>query len=306
MREKNPPFVLDFVNEAEDIYMAFKPYYNVTTLQEPSDPNHLEQLKHELNVMQVYQWSEVVAFCQIFYLPQYRQNPSDHARMEKHIQPAVDRFNALDEEDKEKFYEKITAYTRFYSFISQIIPYSDQELEMLYSYGRYLTTHLNIDDGGLIHTPKKKLTFNSIGSRWFHPAQLLWNPVRHGVKSPTAVGTSKAKDENKPLSEIIQALNDRFGTDFAEEDRLFFEQIKEKASRDDKIIQTAKANTLEKFELGIQELIKDLMVQRMADNDSIVTRYMDDIDFQKTVFPILAKDIYKSVLDAVKEKQGAL
>jgi hypothetical protein len=34
----------------------------------------------------------------------------------------------------------------------------------------------------------------------------------YGVKSPTAVGTSKSKDENKPLWEIIQALNDRFGT----------------------------------------------------------------------------------------------
>jgi len=46
------------------------------------------------------------------------------------------------------------------------------------------------------------------------------------VKSPTAVGTGASKDEEKPLSEIIHALNERFGTDFTEEDRLFFEQIK--------------------------------------------------------------------------------
>jgi type I restriction enzyme R subunit len=39
------------------------------------------------------------------------------------------------------------------------------------------------------------------------------------------------------------------------------------------------------------------MVQRMADNDGIVTRYMDDLDFQKTIFPILAKEIYNSVLE---------
>jgi type I restriction enzyme R subunit len=298
---KEPPFVLDFVNEAEGIFLAFKPYYNVTILQEPSDPNHLEQLKHELNAMQVYQWSEVVAFCQIFYLPQYKQNPSDHARMEKHIQPAVDRFNALDEEHKENFYEKLTAYTRFYSFISQIIPYSDQELEMLYSYGRYLTTHLSIDDGGVNPHPEKEVDLQYYRIEMVSSGAIVMEAGSpYGVKSPTAVGTSKSKDENKPLSEIIQALNDRFGTDFSEGDRLFFEQIKDKASKDDKVIQTAKANTLEKFELGIQELIKDLMVQRMADNDGIVTRYMDDIDFQKTVFPILAKDIYKSVLDAVE------
>lgn len=300
---KEPPFVLDFVNEAEGIFLAFKPYYNVTTLQEPSDPSHLELLKHELNEMRVYQWSEVEAFCRIFYLPQYKQNPSDHARMEKHIQPAVDRFNALDDEHKETFYEKVTAYTRFYSFISQIIPYSDRELEMLYSYGRYLTTHLNIDDGGTNPHPEKEVDLQYYRiERVSSGAIIMEGGDTYGVKSPTAVGTSKSKDEEKPLSEIIQALNDRFGTEFKEEDRLFFEQIKEKASRDDKVIQTAKANTLDKFELGIQELIKDLMVQRMADNDGIVTRYMDDIDFQKTIFPILAKDIYKSVLGAAEKK----
>ena len=57
--------------------------------------------------------------------------------------------------------------------------------------------------------------------------------VREGeaqyVKSPTEVGTGKAKEEKAPLSEIINVLNERFGTQFTEEDRLFFQQIKEKA-----------------------------------------------------------------------------
>ena len=299
---KEPPFVLDFVNNREDIFLAFKPYYNVTTLEEPADPGHLESLKHELNGMRVYQWSEVEAFCQIFYLPEYKQNPSDHARMSKHIQPAADRFNALKDEDKEKFYEKLTAYTRFYSFVSQIIPYSDRELEMLYCYGRHLIPELNFDDDENPHPEKEvDLQYYRI-EKVAEGAIVMEAGETYGVKSPTAVGTSKAKDENKPLSEIIQALNDRFGTDFTEEDRLFFEQIKEKASKDDKVIQTAKANTLEKFKLGIQDLIKDLMVQRMSDNDGIVTRYMDDPDFQKTIFPILAKEIYNSILETAEHK----
>jgi hypothetical protein len=35
----------------------------------------------------------------------------------------------------------------------------------------------------------------------------------------------------------------------------------------------------------------------MSENDGIVTRYMDDNDFQNTVFPRLAKEIYKSILE---------
>jgi len=295
---KEAPFVLDFVNAPEDIYKAFKPYYNVTTLEEPSDPNHLELLKHELNGFQIYLWSEVVGFCHIFYLPQHKQNPSDHARMEKMVAPAVDRFKALDREKKEAFYEKITAYTGFYAFISQIIPYSDQELEMLYSFGRYLIPHLDPGDDGVNPHPEKEVVLQYYRIEQVSSGFIVMEGgEQYGVKSPTAVGTGKAKDEDKPLSEIIQALNDRFGTDFSDEDRLFFEQIKEKASKDERIIQTAKANPLDKFELGIKAVIESLMMQRISENDGIVTRYMDDSHFQKTIFPILAKEIYKSILE---------
>ena len=117
-----------------------------------------------------------------------------------------------------------------------------------------------------------------------------------GVKSPTAVGTGKAQDEEEPLSEIIKAVNDRFGTDFSEEDRLFFEQIRERAGKDERIIQTALTNPLDKFQLGIKKIIETMMIQRISESDAIVTRYMDDAEFQKTVFPILAKQIYQDVL----------
>ena len=295
---KELPFVLDFVNEAYDIYKAFKPYYAVTTLLEPSNPGNLEKLKHELNAFQVYLWSEVVGFCHVFYLPQYKQTPSDHARMEKMVQPAVDRFKALDEEKQEAFYEKITAYASFYSFISQILPYCDLELEMLYSYARHLIPHLDCGENGAIPHPEKDVALQYYRlEKTMSGTIMLEGGDQYGVKSPTAVGTGKSIDENKPLSEIILALNDRFGTDFSEEDRLFFEQIKEKASKDERIIQTAKANPLDKFELGIKAIIESLMMQRMSENDGIVTRYMDDRSFQKTVFPILAKEIYKSILE---------
>jgi type I restriction enzyme R subunit len=118
------------------------------------------------------------------------------------------------------------------------------------------------------------------------------------VVSPTDVGTGKRKDEKAPLSEIIEVLNERFGTQFSEEDRLFFQQIKEKACKSEQIVRTAMANPLDKFELGIRKLIEDLMIERMGENDRIVTRYMADQDFQGSAFPILAREIF----DAVRAK----
>ena len=69
----------------------------------------------------------------------------------------------------------------------------------------------------------------------------------------------------------------------------------EKACRDEQVIQTALANPLDRFELGIRKRIEDLMIERMAENDTIVTRYMADSDFQGSAFPILARQIFETI-----------
>jgi type I restriction enzyme, R subunit len=293
---KDAPFVLDFVNEAENIYRAFKPYYDKTGLREPSDPAQLETLKHELDQAQVYYWSEVEAFAQIFYKPLEKQSPADHAHMQRHLQPAVDRFKAVDDENKRaEFREKLNGYVKVYAFLSQIIPYADAELEMLYSYGRFLLPHLPLDRGEVVKLGDDvSLQYYRL-ERVYSGAIMVKEGEAEWVKSPTEVGTRKAKDEKIPLSEIIQVLNERFGTEFKEEDRLFFQQIKERACNNKQVIQTALANPLDKFELGVRKLIEDFMIDRMGENDKIVTRYMADKDFQETAFPILAKEIFTAI-----------
>ena len=294
---KDAPFVLDFVNEAQDIYRAFKPYYDKTELAETSDPSMLDRLKHELDEAQVYFWSEVEAFAQVFYKPMERQGASDHAHMQRHLQPAVDRFKAIaDEAKREEFREKLSGYVRVYAFLSQIVPYADPDLEMLYSYGRLLLPHLPRErDGTVVQVGDEvALQYYRLDRTYSGAIMVREGPAQY-VATPSEVGTGKAKDEKAPLSEIIEVLNERFGTQFSEEDRLFFQQIKERACKSDQVVRTALANPLDKFELGIKKLIEDLMIQRMGENDKIVTRYMADQEFQNSAFPILAREIFEAV-----------
>jgi len=294
---KENPFVLDFVNEAEDIYRAFKPYYDATSLQEGSDPQQLENLKHELDAAQVYFWSEVEAFARVFYKPVARQSAQDHAGMQLHLQPAVDRFKALaDEVKRSDFREKLNGYVNIYSFMSQIMPYGDPALEMLYSFGRFLLPHLPID-----RDPSRVKIGDEVGLQYYRLQRIYSGEISlregdpEGVKSPTDVGTGKAKEEKAPLSEIIKVLNDRFGTNFTDEDRFFFEQIREKATSSEQVIKLRRANPFDKFQLGMRQLIEDMMVQRMADNDKIVTRYMDDKEFGNAAFDVLSRAIYETI-----------
>jgi type I restriction enzyme R subunit len=289
--------VLDFVNKAEDIYKAFKPYYDATSLQEGSDPQQLEGLKHELDAAQVYFLSEVKAFARIFYKPVAKQCPQDHAGMQKHLQPAVDRFKAMEDDTKRsEFRDKLQSYVNLYSFVSQIAPYADPALEMLYSFGRFLLPHLPLDR----EMVKVKIG-DEVGLQYYRLERIFSGAIEvregdpKGIKSPTDVGTGKAKEDKVPLSEIIKVLNERFGTNFTDEDRFFFEQIREKAASNEKVIKLRRANPFDKFQLGLRGLLEDLIVQRMAENDQIVTRYMDDQEFGSAAFDALSKAIYEAI-----------
>ena len=300
---KAPPFVLDFVNDPENIRDAFAPYYDRTELLETSDPYHLEELKHELDSTQVYFQSEVEAFAQVFYLPPAKQRrDADHPRMQAQLQPARDRFTALDEEEQTAFRDRLGAFVNLYAFLSQIIPYADADLERLSSFGRALLPHLRADsDGAQVHLGDDvELEYYRL-QRVSSGALAIAEEPGVYVTSPKEVGTGDPEEDKAPLSEIIERLNDRFGTDFSDEDRLFFEQVKERAVRNEDVRRMVQANTYEKFALGFRPQLGKLMVERMGENDAIVTRFLDDAEFQQIASEVLAREIFAAVAEPAGE-----
>ena len=294
---KEAPFVLDFVNDAEDVRRAFKPYYDKTEMAEASKPEILEALKHALDQTRIYHWSEVEAFARVFYKPPERQRAADHAHLQRHLQPAADRFAEVEEDDeREKFREKLSGYVGMYAYLSQILPYTDHEQEMLYSFGRFLLPHLPLDRDDTMVGIRDEVALQYYRLDRVHTGAIgVADGEPQYVKPPTETGTRKAQDDQAPLSEIIETLNERFGTQFTEEDRLFFDQIKERACNSDTVVRTALANPLDRFEMGVRGLIEDLMIERMGENDRIVTRYLSDREFQGSAFPVLAREIFETV-----------
>jgi type I restriction enzyme R subunit len=294
---KDTTFVLDFANSADDIYKAFKPYYDATALEESSDPRRLHELKHELDHMQVYHLDEVRKFGQI--LLRYKSRPSVeiHVELEKLLQPAVDRFRGLASDDeRDQFRDKLKAFVHLYSFLSHIIPFTDQDWEELYMYGDLLRKHLPRDNALFQVRLTSEVELHYYKTRMsFQGAIQLKDGETATVKSPTDVGTRKAKDERAPLSEIIEALNERFNTNFTEEDRLFFEQIGEAATQNQEVILLGKANDLDDFKIAFDKIATNIMVQRSNENDQIVSRYTSDEDFKRIVFEALAKVVHGKV-----------
>jgi len=119
---------------------------------------------------------------------------------------------------------------------------------------------------------------------------------------PTAVGTSKAKDDEVELSAIIEVLNERFGTEVNTADQVLFDQFVEAAELDDEVVQRAKANPFDNFALAMKGKVEGQMIDRMDQNQEIVTRYLNDPDFQSLAFRLLVRRIY----DEIREENEAV
>lgn len=62
-----------------------------------------------------------------------------------------------------------------------------------------------------------------------------------------------------------------------------------------RISQTAEANPFEEFDLAVRQELPKLMISRMAGNDDIVKRCLNDLDFREIVFGGRARGIYETV-----------
>ncbi len=70
----------------------------------------------------------------------------------------------------------------------------------------------------------------------------LGSAAGQALDGPTEVGSGAAREQEVPLSRLIDIVNERFGTDFIEADQLCFDQLVAAAAADDELRQTAAVN----------------------------------------------------------------
>jgi type I restriction enzyme, R subunit len=293
---KEDTFVLDFVNEREEILKSFALYYGVTAKGEDPDPHRLYELQHELEQFQLFDPSEVDGFCEVWFRGRAESTPSDHQAMNALIEKAIERFGQIKEEQQEAFRGKLTTFGNLYAFLSQIVPYQDSGLEKLYTYGRVLLRALPRDRDDEGHRVEEDVELQYYRLQKISEGAIeLGSDEADRLKGPTEVGTGLSDDEALPLSELVRQLNERFGTQFTEADRLFFEQVVASAADDDELRTAARANTMENFAYVFARVLERLFIDRMEGNEQIVRKVMTDPRFRETAADFLMREVYERI-----------
>jgi type I restriction enzyme R subunit len=293
---KTRTFVLDFANEEQDIFDAFKPYFEATPVGENADPQQLNGLQYKILEAGIVTPEDVIDFAQVWYQRRRDHSKSDHQAMNAILDRMVERFKQLDEDDREQYRGILTAFRNLYAFLAQVIPYQDSELEKLYALVRNLLTKLPREDDADRFELDDEVTLKYFRLRQIGEGSIdLGTGEAEPLKGPTDVGTARMKDEEVELSSLVDKLNERFGTDFTEADQLFFDQVSTTAESRDRITEAALANSFENFSSYFERVLEELFIERMEGNEEIFNRVMSDKAFRGAAHDHIARQVWERI-----------
>jgi len=275
--DKAETMVLDFANEADDIQKAFQPYYEKTLLSEATDPNLLYDLQRQLLDFHIYTEAEVDGFARLYFDPRSTQDQLYAA-----LRPVVDRFVELSDEEQADCRGKLADYVRIYAFLSQILTFTDPDLEKLYVFTRLLRRYLPASREDLPREIQQNVDMESYRIQRRHTGRI---GLERGQGEVEPIGAKplhgRAPEEIEPLSQIIRELNERFGTDFTEEDRVFIQQLEEKLTGDPSLTASVQTNTPENARLTFDLVVNDRLQDMVETNFKFYKRITDDREFAK-------------------------
>ena len=304
---KDDTMVLDFANEAEAIREAFEPYYEHTILSEGTDPNLLHDLETRIEDHHLFGDEELDAFAEAYFKLRARtKGEGDQSALYRILDPVKQRFvDHLDKEQQEKVRTDLNEFVRLYAFLSQIITFSDPELERLYIFSRYLKRVLPVERENLPKEIQEQIDMESYGIRLHGDAEQTLTPGRGkgelDPRKPKDPGAMSAHEKER-LSAIIQELNDRFGAGLTEKDRVSLEHLESQLTGDPSLQAAARSNTRENVRLTFEQRAKD-QLQDMADsNFQLYKRIADDRAFGKALLDFLFEGFWKGREEGVEEQ----
>lgn len=286
---KQDTFVLDFVNSAEDIKKSFEPYFEETVLEEETDPNVVYDIKGTLDEYRVYQESEIEAFAKIFYSTQEQQY-GDEGKLKSKLQPALDRFNALDDEKQDLFKGTLARFNRIYAFITQVCRMFDKDIHKFSIYAKFLYKFLpkgggakvDVDDKILLEYYKLEKEFE--GNIELEPAEEGFRPI---------TGEAGRRDEKKdPLTVIIDKINLAYGTSFTEMDKVLL-QIENDYVADPKWQGYAKSNDYKTFLMLLEKDFIEMAAARYEQNEAFFVKLFSEPEMMKQISSSIAPLIYE-------------
>lgn len=283
---KTQTFVLDFVNEPEDVISSFQRFYQSTVLEGETDPNRLYDTLRDVEDNHLYTKDDVNRFCQIFYDPS-----RDEGSLQPILDRVVDKFGTIeDEEIREEIRSKIQSYIRMYGYLSQIINFTDIELEKSFIFLKYVNKKLPKRDSDRLDL-SDSIDLDSLRIQKIHENNYQLEQEDSILEPPGFESTGIEQPEFEFLSEIINRVNTTYGQSLTEDDKVVIRRLSEKLEEDQEVDLFMNGDNSEdnkkKFYMDrLDEKLLDFINERF----DFYKRMNDNPSVKNTIFDLLYTD----------------
>lgn len=208
---KETSYVLDFVNDPEDIRKAFMPYYDQAKMSGTTDLNQVYDLADKLMGFGVLFKEEVERFARTCLAPE--DINTARPLLDGIMTDVMRRLDEETEGRQQEFSELVISFTRFYAFVSQMVPMRDMDMERLYVFAVWLRKRMPTREGGghdvLVDGMVDVLRYR-LRDGGNHDLRI--GRGEGGELDPiTEFGANSRNDETARLSEIVALINERYG-----------------------------------------------------------------------------------------------
>ena len=286
---KTDTLVLDFVNEPEQVQEAFQQYYQTTTLAQETDPNRLYDLQSQLDGFDLYDEETIEEFCSIFY-----ESSRPDELLQGILDGVVERWSALETDDKEEFRSTLQSYIRLYGYISQLITFTDVGLEKLYVFGRSLNKKLPKRDHPDLHDVQESVDLDSFRvKKIYENLQLSLEAEDSEVEGIGSDIATVREPEQDFLSNIINVLNNAHQTDFTTEDKVDIATIHQKVHENEALRQVIEGDNTESNKwYKFEQVVEDILLGFVNSKLELFTKLS-----QPEVKADLKRQLYQTYLD---------
>lgn len=224
-KAKDGTMVLDFVNDPEEVQKDFQKYYgkNYITEENLTDPNELYYKLNEVENFNLIYDEEVEALAKIFFT-----TDDNFDKLQPILRTVSNRFeDEMEEEDKSEFKSVAQSFVRLYRFLSQIMTFTDVELEKKYVFLTALLKVLPYVKRDLPLDVVNDVELDSYKIQHSYTTNLKLESGDGEMDGVSAGGTGGNQDDEMDfLTKIIKVLNDTYGLDLSDEDKVEFKRVK--------------------------------------------------------------------------------
>lgn len=235
--------------------------------------------------------SEVEPFAAAYFAA----DPDDRgvqAKLYALLDPAGERFAELEEEDQEECRTALKRFVSRYAFISQIVPYADTDMEKRFAYCRFLLRRLPRREPGTLDLGEEvSLSHLRLAKTGDHDLRL-----KEGggvVRTFGGDGPGGYSETLQSLSEIIQKINDAYGVNLTDADRLHLEAIATELAADPITQRRAAVNSQENFGLEFDKEFLKAVVSRMQHAQNLTVRILDEKDLKEHLTEAFLPRVYE-------------